>query len=255
MQPNRSVSVPSGPPYTNGKPPSRTDLLARALAGEILAGRHPVGAMLPSESELVDDHGASLATVRGALRVLGTLGLTQRARGGIAQVVSAEVRAIYEIATGDGTEGGGYLAPTRVGLDRQRRAVADAELAVLLDARENSDWLHVTGLRLPVDPSFGPLAWFDAWLGGGVKQVPAGFDFSPEALEELCGTQVADVREELSAAPLTPAQARRLHARGGGFALQIMRRYLRGNGSLVAAVLDVHPASRVVVHARTRREG
>jgi GntR family transcriptional regulator len=255
MQPNRSVSVPSGVPYVNGKPPSRTDLLARTLAAEILAGRHPVGALLPSESELVGDHGASLATVRGALRVLGTLGLTQRGRGGIAQVVSGEVRAIYEIANGDAAEGGAYLAPTRIDVERSRRVTADAELAVMLDARENSEWLHVTGLRLPVDPSFGPLSWFDAWIGGAAKATPEGFDFTADTLEELCGAQIVDVREDLSAAPLTPAQARRLHARGGGFALHIMRRFLRGNGSLVAAVLDVHPASRIVVHARSRREG
>ena len=236
-----------------GKPPSRADVIARTLATEILAGQHPVGALLPIETKLVADHGASLATVRGALRQVESLGLIQRGRGGVAQVVSGEVRAIYRVA-GAEPEGGSYLSATQVAVNRQRIVTADAELAMLLEVREGSEWLHLTGLRLPGDASFGAVSWCDAWIGG-VEAVPAGFDFSAAALEDLLGIAIAELREEISAAPLTPLQARLLLARGGGFALQIMRRFLRGNGTLVAAVRDVHPASRVVVMARARRAG
>lgn len=252
MQTHRSNAITNQAVRTaNGKAPSRTDQLARVLAEEILSGRHPVGAMLPSEAELVDDHGASLAAVRGALRMLGTLGLTQRGKGGAAQVVSGEVRAIYEVGA---SAGGAYQSATGIEIDRRRRVMADAELAVLLEVKEGSEWTHLTGLRLPADPSFGPLSWLDAWVVGTARPLPEAVDLSPESLEALCGGTVAEVREDLSAAPLTPAQARRLHARGGGYALHIMRRFLRGNGSLMAAVLDVHPAGRVLVQTRARRD-
>ena len=226
--------------------PGRADLLARALAAEIVSGDHLVGAWLPAEPDLGETHGATLATVRAAMRRLESLGLIVHGSAGRAQVTSAEVRAIYRIGDAAGT-GGRYAAETTVLIERQRRLASNAEIAGLLQVREGSQWLHLTGLRLAGDTDLGPLSWVDAWLGTGGAAANSYRDLSPEALESALDTLIVDVHEEVSAAPLTPAQARRLRARSGDGALLIMRRYRRAGGALVAAVLDVHPAGRISV--------
>ena len=253
MPPRRARRSPgiAVPPQESEEPvASRAELLVRAIAGAILGGGRPVGSLLPAEAELAASLGAGLAATRGALRQLETLGLVVRGRGGV-QVVSGEVRALYQMRAG--TPGSFYLGDTRVVVERRRRVPTDAELAVLLGVREGSEWLCLSGLRLPADASFGPLSCVDAWLGATAEAALAGGDIPLDRLEAVLGAGVAEVHEELFAAPLTPGQARQLHARGGSGALQIMRRYLRGSGALLAAVRDVHPASRVTVTLRGRR--
>jgi DNA-binding GntR family transcriptional regulator len=247
------ATAPATIPRQSGeRSAARADLLAHTLATEIVSGNHAVGAWLPDEAALGDTHGATTATVRAALRRLEALGLIVRGSGGRAQVTSAEVRAIYEVGAPDGG-GGRYVGETSVLVERRRRLASNAEIAGLLNVREGSQWLHLTGLRLAGDADLGALSWVDAWLGGSIEAAAECLDLSPDALEGLLGTAIVDVHEEVSAAPLTPAQARRLRARSGDGALHIMRRYRRSGGGLVAAVLDVHPAGRVSVVLRAKR--
>jgi DNA-binding GntR family transcriptional regulator len=245
--PPRSSPATAAQPHAD-KSPGRADLFARSLAAEILEGRHPVGSMLPGERDLAESGGLGLATVRAALRRLELLGLVAHDGDGVV-VTSGEVHALYQV---EAAAGGAYLAETSVTVERRRVVRADAELAALLDTEEGAEWLHVTGLRLPADPAFGPLSWVDAWLGG-IADVPDRLVITVEALQALLGTEIAEVREDVSAAPLTSAQARQLRSRGGDGSLQVMRRYLRADGSLAAAVRDVHPAGRATVAIRSRR--
>jgi len=83
--------------------------------------------------------------------------------------------------------------------------------------------------------------------------VPDGPVLTADALETLLGTEIVEVHEEVSAAPLTSLQARLLRARGGEGSLHVMRRYRRADGTLAAAVRDVHPAGRISVMLRSRR--
>ena len=52
--------------------------LAQTLAGDILSGRLPVGSLLPTEAQLMNDYGMSRHTVRSALAELVHLGLIRR---------------------------------------------------------------------------------------------------------------------------------------------------------------------------------
>lgn len=55
--------------------------VAADLEAAILAGRFAVGAQLPAERKLAADHGVTLMTVRGALKVLEDKGLIAREQG------------------------------------------------------------------------------------------------------------------------------------------------------------------------------
>jgi GntR family transcriptional regulator len=251
MTPSRRARPSPSPAVPRAAAERAPDALARSVAADILGGSHPVGSLLPDDAALAAGLGAGVAATRAALRQLETLGLVVRGRGGAVQVVSGEVRALYEMQAG--ASGSVYLGETQVIVERRRRVAADAELAVLLGVREGSEWLCLSGVRVPADASFGALSCVDAWLGGNAEVVPGIKDFSPDRLEALLGTAIAEVQEEVFAAPLTPAQARLLRTRGGSGALHIARRYLGRGGTLLAAVRDVHPSGRVTVTLRSRR--
>ncbi len=228
----------------------RAELLARRLAADILDGSRPVGTHLPTDADIASRHAVGLATVRTALKRLEGLGLIARSRGASARVISGDIRASYEIAGTAASQGGGaYASETVLMVERQRPVVADAELAMLLDVREGSRWLCLTALRMSDDASLGPLSWVDIWLDCDAAAGEIA-SLTPAAIAELTGADVAGIIEEFSAAPLTPIQARSLRARGGTASLHVMRRYLNGNGALLAAMRDVHPADRVSVAVR-----
>jgi DNA-binding GntR family transcriptional regulator len=250
----RTLAAPARRARNAAAAPGRADQLLRALADAIMGGSHPVGSVLPAEAELAEAHGTGRAAVRAALRQLEALGLIARARGGAAHVIAGDIRAGY-LVTGqlDAAEAGAYLAETRLVVERQRQVVADAELAMLLDAPEGSQWLHLSGLRLARDAAFGPLACADLWLAARAETVALPEPLTPAALEALLGVTIAEIEERIAAGSLTPAQARHLRARGGTACLQILRRYSKRSGVTVAALRDIHPAERIEVTIRLRR--
>ena len=241
-------------PAPTAAAPSRADRVARLLAADILEGRCPVGSDLPAEADLAATHAVGAGAVRTALRQLESLGLVARGRGGAARVVAGDIHARYAVAARiDGTPGS-YLARTRLHVERQRQVSGDAELALLLGAPETASWLRLSGLRLAADAVFGPLSCFDLWLG--LRTPPAALpeEITPETLEPLLGTAIAEVEEEVTAGVLTPAQARFLRARSGTASLCILRRFRRRGGAVVAAMRDIHPADRAGVLLRLRRD-
>jgi len=58
-------------------PPHRYRAIAKQLAQELRAGRHPPGSQLPSVRQLCSEHGASLATITHALHELEDAGLIE----------------------------------------------------------------------------------------------------------------------------------------------------------------------------------
>ena len=74
--------------------------LARALEREIGRGRHAVGDLLPTESELCRAHGVSRHTVRAALRQISDLGLVSRRQGSGTQVIADRARPSYTQSLG-----------------------------------------------------------------------------------------------------------------------------------------------------------
>ena len=233
--------------------PTRADLVARALAADILDGRRAVGSELPAEAELAAAQGSSLAAVRSALRDLEGLGLIARTRGEAARVIASDVRAGYAVAGRVEKDTGDYTARTRLLIERQRVVTGDLDLAMLLGTPEGATWLRLSGLRYAADAVFGPLSCVDVWLATRAESLDLPEEVSPAVLEDLLGVGIVEVEEEVMAGALTPAQARYLRARGGAPCLSLLRRYRKRGGTVIAAMRDVHPADRVGVVIRLRR--
>jgi GntR family transcriptional repressor for pyruvate dehydrogenase complex len=64
-----------------GQLPKASDIVVEAIRHKILVERLPVGTRLPSEAELVEEHGLGRVTVREALRILERDGLVDVRRG------------------------------------------------------------------------------------------------------------------------------------------------------------------------------
>ena len=78
--------------------PKASDVIVAAIRDKILAERLPVGARLPSETELMEEHGLGRVTVREALRILERDGLVDVRRGphGGIFVRHADIRQVSE---------------------------------------------------------------------------------------------------------------------------------------------------------------
>mgnify|MGYP003608967310 CR=1 FL=1 len=65
----------TGPTATKVQRPRVMPDVVRALAGDILSGRHAPGVMLPREPDLCAEYGVSRTVIREALKMLGAKGL------------------------------------------------------------------------------------------------------------------------------------------------------------------------------------
>ena len=72
----------------------RYHVLADGLRKEILSGRYPVGAQLPTELEICRTEGVSRHTARDALRILIDEGLVERRQGAGTKVIAAQRPAL-----------------------------------------------------------------------------------------------------------------------------------------------------------------
>jgi DNA-binding FadR family transcriptional regulator len=137
-------------------PPSRnlTDEVAARIAAEILSGRLPPGARLPTEQEMVAATGVSRTVIREAVAALRAEGLVVTRQGAGAFVAADatrrpfrlavagapsidEVLAIMELRAGVETEAAG-LAAARAGAP-ERQAIA-AALAALDESIARGEW-------------------------------------------------------------------------------------------------------------------
>ncbi len=204
---------------------------------------------------LAEQHGVTPTVVRAALRQLEVLGLVQRGRDGTVGIIAANVCASYLVAARmDDLGGGAYLAKTRIATERPRRIALDAELAQLLDAPEAATWLHFAGLRLNADAAFGPLSCVDVWLASRSATLDLPYSLTATAIGEALRVQILEIEEVVTAGTLTSAQARHLRSRGGGPCLHVLRRFRKRGGATVAALRDIHPAERISLTVRLRRD-
>lgn len=103
------------------------------LAGEIAAGTYPPGALLPSETEIMNRFAVSRPTVRAAIRELRELGLAESRHGyGTVVLDTGSATALDQTITHQGTNYTAYDGFTEAEQPLVTRTHVTAEEAVLL---------------------------------------------------------------------------------------------------------------------------
>ena len=234
--------------------------VARELSAAITSGRFPVGSLLPTEFELCDQYGTSRPTVRQALQELQAMGLVSRKKRLGTRVESASPKTGYSqsVAT---LEGLVQLAEDQVRIVcKVETVVVDRPTAKRLDVLPGSRWIRIELLRLPGDGNVEqPVGWTETYIDAEYTDVPKMLRKQPKVLvssliESLHGRRVAEVEQTVRAVPLAAELALVLHAQAGSPALCVMRRYLDHTNEVFEIAITIHPADRMVVKSRLRRD-
>jgi len=223
--------------------------LARELAEAIASGRYRVGALLPTEFELCEQHGLSRYAVRKALDELQELGLVSRRKNVGTRVEASRPATGFtqSIATVDELA---QFGARHVRLIRSTgRLVADLALAKELGCAGGSRWLRISSLRMDDAAKPRPICWTDVYVDAAHADIARLVKKSPDRLissliEERYARSIARIRQEIDAVSLPPALAAELKAEAGSPALRITRRYIDAAGEVFEISRSFHPANR-----------
>jgi DNA-binding GntR family transcriptional regulator len=233
--------------------------VAQDLAEAISSGRFPVGALLPTEMALCEQYGTSRPTVRLALQELQAMGLVSRRKRVGTRVESSSPSGGYNqsIASLDGLV---QLVENQERVVKEvKTVVIDRALARELGCAPGSTWVRIRVLRLDGAGETLPVGWTDAYVNPAYADVPKFMKQSPKALissiiESKFGKRVAEVEQTIQAVALNAEHARHLDAEEGSPGLKIIRRYLDQANEAFEITVTVHPANRMLVSMKLRRD-
>ena len=218
--------------------------LAATLARAITEGHYPVGALLPTEGELVSRYGVSRPTVREALRRLREMGLVTAEHGVGTRVTSRTPRANYEMAVRSLAELMRYDGPTQLEIRQRKRMRLDARLAADLGLEEGMPVLGVSGLRLREGGE--PLSIVRMFVP---ETFAAGVDHAnPEGkplhrlVGDAYGLRLGELRQQISAVKLSASEAADLRLPPRSPGLRILRSFHAEDGQLMEATVNLHPS-------------
>lgn len=242
---------------THLPPKTRFSDIARDLTESIASGRHPVGALLPTEMELCARYATSRHTVRAALDELVRLGLVSRRRNVGTRVEARAPRAGFQSSLGSVEDllqfGSTHLralraaGPVKLGKDLARR----------LDLQAGEARFHIASTRL--DARTGrPIGWTDIYLAPAFAAVAELAREEPATLisaliERRFGVVAAQIRQRVSALAVPAEIAAELDAAPGAPGLAIQRRYLDAAGAAFEVSTSIHPADRFELEMRLDR--
>jgi len=220
--------------------------IVRVLQDEIVRGKHPIGARLPTESELCRRFSVSRHTVREALRHLRDLGLVSP-RQGSGTTVAAASPSFYAHPVASVTDLMQYAVATRYVVANSGFVTADAKLSRRLDCSPGRRWLHTSGLRYAPDDS-PPICWTDVYVHAAYSGIRSliGKRTGPiyTWIEEMYGERVVEVVQTLRAATVPKTIAVKLGVTPGSAALEIERVYKSAKHRVIEVAFNLHPADR-----------
>jgi DNA-binding GntR family transcriptional regulator len=220
--------------------------IVRVLQKEIVSGKHPVGARLPTESALCRRFSVSRHTVREALRHLRESGLVSPRQGSGTTVAAAEP-SFYLHPVASVTDLMQYAVTTRYVVSGSRFVIADAKLARRLGCSPGRRWLNTEGLRYAPDGS-PPICWTEVYVHAAYAGIRSliGKKTGPiyTWIEEMYDERVVEVIQTLRAVTVPEALAAKLKVPAGSAALEIERVYKSAKHRVIEVAFNLHPADR-----------
>ncbi|MBW2942675.1 GntR family transcriptional regulator [Zhongshania aquimaris] len=250
LKPSEDVEMPTSPP-----PRPLYMQVATAIKDELLAGIHPVGAVLPSEGELAKRFSVSRHTVRESLRRLREERLVASKQGAgtvvlVPPSVAPEIQQVMSI--------GGLLAfanDTRLGIQHISMLTLDDELVARTGLGVAEEWLVVTGFRYSSEGG-SPCCCTEYYINRNYASVgrilPRHQGAIFPLLEDMFGLSVVEVEQQISACLASGEMAAKLCVDAGTAALEVRRTYKTVESEVVQVTINTHPASRFQ-HAMTMR--
>jgi GntR family transcriptional regulator len=226
---------------------SRYRDIAAKLQKEIRLGNHPVGELLPTETELMARHAASRQTVREALRILMDQGLIVRRAGLGSVVIATEPPVLFTHSVRSLAEWRRYPNETYRDVVASREIVADRTLAALLKCEPGKHWFLIEALRRS-DQFAAPLGWTEIYVlrkfAGVLKRSDHGRTPVHEQIARMFGQTAEYVQMEIFARGVPAALTGALQAELGSPALTVIRRYYGVREELFEITVTTHPEGR-----------
>ncbi|MEM9168844.1 MAG: GntR family transcriptional regulator [Pseudomonadota bacterium] len=230
-----------------------------ALAAEwrraIADGRYAVGALLPTEHALCEQHGVSRHTARAALQILESAGLIERRPGLGTIVLSAGDAVEFAQPLGGLDDLMQYAREARLEVRRTGKCTLNKADAALYRGDAGSLWLRIDGRRAaggkPIAATSILIA--DA-LGAAENDFADGADPVTETIERRYGVSIAKIRQSIRAETVAGDDADLLEVAAGAPCLRTIRRYYDAADALFVVSDSRHPADRFVYEMSYRRQ-
>jgi DNA-binding GntR family transcriptional regulator len=231
--------------------------VAHDLTERIVAGKYPVGSILPKETDLAEQYGVSRHTMREAMRRLSDTGMVSRRRRAGTEVVAAQPMS-YRQPVSSIDDLLQYGEGTKVRVLKQSRVACDATLARLLECAERREWLRVETIRAyPGDPR--PICFTTNYLNVDLPRIEEDIvnlaGGISAMLESRYGVRIASIEQAIQAVRLDKREAKLLRAKAGTPGLRAIRRYYDETARLVELSDAVHVGERFTYTTRLKRDG
>lgn len=241
---------------TNGGEFPRYYQVSNILAKRIEQGGYKVGDLLPTEIELCEEFDISRYTVREALRRLTEAGLVRRRQGSGTQIIATRSHTTYVHTMRSLSELFQYAADTVLDIDLMEERVPPPEFTRYFGDKEVEECFYFEGLRY--DTVGTPICFTRVFVNrrfAGIKsELKTNTGAIYALIERLYNVTIEDVEQEIRAVPMTRTAARRLGANSSDTAVQVVRRYLGGDGTLIQVSVNQHPSDRFSYTMHLRRE-
>ncbi|MDQ2733400.1 MAG: GntR family transcriptional regulator [Pseudomonadota bacterium] len=232
----------------------RHRIASRRMLELVASGDWPLGALLPTESELEAEFGLSRYGVRQAVQVLCDLGLVSRQQGVGTRVIATTASTRYIQSVGNLDDIVQYVKGTRLDITTRKRIAGDIvlrEFASLqgtgLAAMQQPDrWLLLKGVRYARTHEL-PVALAEVYVNDRYSDLPAlGRVVSMPIythIEQRFGVRMTRVEQEIFGVRIAGEAADALRVRAGAAGLRVVRKYFVDH-EIIDITIGTHPAER-----------
>jgi DNA-binding GntR family transcriptional regulator len=235
----------------------RYRMIAMTLQQEIRRGVHPVGSLLPTETDLTQTFSTGRQTIREALRIITEQGLIVRRAGHGSVVISSEPPVHFTHRVGSIQEWMRYTTETYREVVRSGEIIADRKLAAFLKCETGKRWFRIESLRRS-DAHAAPLGFVEIYVlrkyADVIKRRDHGRTPVHAQIAKMFGETVERAQLEILTRRVPSALVGPLAVAPGSPTLTVIRRYFNARDELFEITVTTHPEGRYTYTMEMQRE-